>query len=166
MAWAVLLIHPSHTAFTSITMDASNIDASNIAMGGALEQFLDGEWKPVAFFSKKLNPIQARYSAFDWSCWRCTWLRNISCPLSRGIHSYWRTTKHLLMPSTTHPQNTQLIISAISHMSELSTDIRHTMWPWTHSPESSLMNKATNSQTVHHHLNCLQFSRLWLISAR
>ena len=57
---AVLLVHPSHTAPTSIT-----VDASDIAVGGALEQYLGGQWRPVAFFSRKLNKVEARYSAFD-----------------------------------------------------------------------------------------------------
>ena len=34
-------------------------------MGGALEQYLGGQWRPVAFFSRKLNKVEARYSAFD-----------------------------------------------------------------------------------------------------
>ena len=40
-------------------------DASNTAMGAALEQ-RDGEnWKPVAFFSKLFNPAQAKYATID-----------------------------------------------------------------------------------------------------
>ena len=60
LSGAVMLFHPSHTAPTSIT-----VDASDIAVGGALEQYLEGEWKPLAFFSRKLDKAQTRYSAFD-----------------------------------------------------------------------------------------------------
>ena len=60
LATAALLMHPSHTTSTNIT-----VDASDTAVGSTLEQFLDGEWRPVAFFSKKLNPAQAKYRAFD-----------------------------------------------------------------------------------------------------
>ena len=55
-----LLIHPSNTATTCLT-----VDASNLAVGGVLEQFLDGNWKPLAFFSRKLDKAQKNYSTFD-----------------------------------------------------------------------------------------------------
>ena len=43
---AVLLVYPSPTATTCLTTDASDL-----AIGGVLKQFLDGQWKPLAFFS-------------------------------------------------------------------------------------------------------------------
>ena len=60
LASAVLLVHPSVTATTCLT-----IDASDLAIGGVLEQLLDGNWKPLAFFSRKLDKAQKSYSAFD-----------------------------------------------------------------------------------------------------
>ena len=60
MAAATLLVHPSATATTCLA-----VDASDVAVGGVLEQFLDGSWKPLAFFSKKLNNAQKSYSTFD-----------------------------------------------------------------------------------------------------
>ena len=40
-------------------------DASNIACGAVLEQMVNGEPQPLAFFSKKLKPPETRYSTFD-----------------------------------------------------------------------------------------------------
>ena len=60
LASATLLIHPSNTATTCLT-----VDASHLAVGGVLEQFLDGNWKPLAFFSRKLDKAQKNYSTFD-----------------------------------------------------------------------------------------------------
>ena len=60
LASATLLNHPSTTATTCIT-----VDASDLAVGGVLEQFLDGNWKPLAFFSRKLDKAQKSYSTFD-----------------------------------------------------------------------------------------------------
>ena len=40
-------------------------DASNVAMGAALEQKCDDQWRPLAFFSKKLNNAQKKYSTID-----------------------------------------------------------------------------------------------------
>ena len=60
LANATLLVHPDSTAQINITCDASDV-----AVGGVLQQFLNGMWQPLSFFSKKLNPAKTRYSAFD-----------------------------------------------------------------------------------------------------
>ena len=57
---AVMLVHPHPNAATCITTDASNV-----AVGAVLEQFIEGQWKPISFFSKKLTPAELNYSAFD-----------------------------------------------------------------------------------------------------
>ena len=40
------------------------LDASQEAVGVALQQVINGETKPLAFFSKRLQPAQMRYSTF------------------------------------------------------------------------------------------------------
>jgi hypothetical protein len=40
-------------------------DASTSAMGAVLQQRVDNAWQPLVFFSKKLNPAQQKYSAYD-----------------------------------------------------------------------------------------------------
>ena len=55
-----LLVQPDPTAQINITCDASDV-----AVGGVLQQYLNGMWQPLLFFSKKLNPAETRYSAFD-----------------------------------------------------------------------------------------------------
>ena len=55
-----MLVHPHQNAPTCITTDASNR-----AVGGVLEQFIDGQWKPISSFSKKLCQAELNYSAFD-----------------------------------------------------------------------------------------------------
>ena len=57
---AVLLVHPQPHAATCITTDALNL-----AVGAVLEQFINGQWKPISFFSKKVSPAELEYSAFD-----------------------------------------------------------------------------------------------------
>lgn len=51
---------PSQGAPTSITTDASNTDT-----GAVLQQYVEGGWKPLAFFSKKLNYAEQYYSRLD-----------------------------------------------------------------------------------------------------
>ena len=60
LANATLLVHPDHMAQINITCDASDV-----AVGGVLQQYLNGMWQPLSFFSKKLNPAETRYSVFD-----------------------------------------------------------------------------------------------------
>ena len=55
-----MLSHPAKDAETTVT-----VDASDTAMGGQLEQKIDGVFKPIAFFSKKLSTAEKKYSAFD-----------------------------------------------------------------------------------------------------
>jgi len=57
---AVMLVHPHPPAATCITTDASNL-----AVGAVLEQFIHGQRRPISFFSKKLSPAELKYSAFD-----------------------------------------------------------------------------------------------------
>ncbi|MBM6549273.1 reverse transcriptase domain-containing protein, partial [Streptococcus dysgalactiae] len=70
----------AHAAFTSIKEAIANIallahpdsnaqlslitDASNSAVGAVLQQLVDGTWQPLAFFSKRLQPAETRYSTF------------------------------------------------------------------------------------------------------
>jgi hypothetical protein len=34
-------------------------------MGAVLQQRISNAWQPLAFFSKKMNPAQQKYSAYD-----------------------------------------------------------------------------------------------------
>ena len=40
-------------------------DASDVAVGAVLQQYIDDRWCPVAFFSTKLKPAETRYSTYD-----------------------------------------------------------------------------------------------------
>ena len=57
---AAMLAHPSYDAPIAITTDASDY-----AVGAVHEQWVDGAWQPLAFFSRQLTPRERKYSAFD-----------------------------------------------------------------------------------------------------
>ena len=59
LADATLLVHPQAGAPLSIM-----VDASNVAVGGVLQQNVDGVMQPISFFSKRLQPAETRYSTF------------------------------------------------------------------------------------------------------
>lgn len=60
LANATLLVHPINNAPISI-----EVDASAFAIGGVVHQFTNDIWQPLAFFSKKLNTAQQKYSTYD-----------------------------------------------------------------------------------------------------
>lgn len=56
----VLLNH-----FYSNAKLALTVDASNVAIGGVLQQIVNGRREPLAFYSKKLSLAEKKYSSFD-----------------------------------------------------------------------------------------------------
>jgi hypothetical protein len=57
---AATLVHPDPAACISLA-----VDASDSHVGAVLQQLEKQEWRPLAFYSKKLDATQRRYSAFD-----------------------------------------------------------------------------------------------------
>jgi len=60
LSQAAILAHPDPGAELAVTTDASNI-----AIGAVIHQRSDKGWQPLAFFSKKLNNAQVKYSPYD-----------------------------------------------------------------------------------------------------
>lgn len=60
LARAALLAHPQPNANLAIFTDASDF-----AVGAALQQWVDDSWQPLDFFSKKLSPAESKYGAYD-----------------------------------------------------------------------------------------------------
>lgn len=60
LANATLLAHPNPEAPLALF-----VDASDVAIGAALQQHTTNGWQPLAFFSKKLTPAQMKYSTYD-----------------------------------------------------------------------------------------------------
>ncbi|KAJ8353208.1 hypothetical protein SKAU_G00207750 [Synaphobranchus kaupii] len=60
LAAAALLAHPSPTSPVALTTDASDY-----AVGAVCEQWVNGAWQPLAFFSRQLRDNEKKYSTFD-----------------------------------------------------------------------------------------------------
>ncbi|GBN21459.1 Transposon Tf2-6 polyprotein [Araneus ventricosus] len=60
LAEATVLYHPSANATLAIV-----VDASDNAVGAALQQQVTTGWQLLAFYSEYLSPAQRRYSAYD-----------------------------------------------------------------------------------------------------
>ena len=72
LSQASLLVYPVINAPTSLM-----VDASDVAIGGVQQIFLNGIWSPIAFFLRRLTPAQRKYSAFDRNFWLCILQYNI-----------------------------------------------------------------------------------------
>jgi cytoskeleton-associated protein 5 len=57
---ATQLAHPDPQAEISLA-----VDASDWCVGAVLQQRRGSDWQPLAFYSKKLDAAQHKYSAFD-----------------------------------------------------------------------------------------------------
>jgi hypothetical protein len=64
----IWLVHPTPGAEISLM-----VDASDEHVGAAFQQHVSpaAPWQTPGFFSKKLEPAQTRYSAFDRELWAC-----------------------------------------------------------------------------------------------
>lgn len=60
LAEAALLVHPSLNAKLVL-----HVDASNFCVGAAIHEIVDGNLRPLGFFSKRMSDTQKRYSTFD-----------------------------------------------------------------------------------------------------
>ena len=60
LANATSSVPPNPSALLNITCDASDL-----AIGGVLQQCIDIVWQPLSFFSRKVAPAETRYSVFN-----------------------------------------------------------------------------------------------------
>ena len=60
LANAALLTHPNSAAPYCLM-----VDASTVAVGGVLQQYVHNIWQPISFFSKRLRPAETKYSTFS-----------------------------------------------------------------------------------------------------
>jgi hypothetical protein len=61
---AIQLDHPDPNAEINLVVDTSDTHIEAV-----LQQKTGAGWKPLSFFSKKLSPTEALYSAFDKELW-------------------------------------------------------------------------------------------------
>ena len=121
LASATLLHHPHPTATTSIT-----VDASDMAVGGQLEQLQTGTWRPIAFFSRKLSSAERKYSAFD-----CELLaiylavKHFRHYLEGRAFRIYTDHKPLTFAFASAAERSPRQTRHLSFIAEFSTDVRH-----------------------------------------
>ena len=122
LADATLLFHPKQDAPTSIITDASLC-----AVGAVLQQYIDTQWCPIAYFSKKLKPSETKYSTFDRE------LLAVYLAIKHFRHfiegrqfSVFTDHKPLTFSLSTHSdRHTPRQIRHLDYISQFTTEIHH-----------------------------------------
>jgi hypothetical protein len=124
LAESVRLIHPSPGAEISLLVDAS---AEHI--GAALRQrpHPAAPWRPLGFFSRKLDAMQVKYSAFDKELLACvSGFRHFRYMLEGCQFTIYTDHKPLTyaLSRTSDPWSARQA-RQLSYLAEHTTDIRH-----------------------------------------
>ena len=122
LANATLLVHPQPDAPINVMTDASDI-----AIGAVLQQLLDGQWCPLAYFSRKLSPTEQRYSTFDRE------LLAVYCAIRHFWHflearEFHILTDHKPLTHSLHSKPDKHSPRQVRHLdfiSQFTSDIRH-----------------------------------------
>ena len=95
-------------------------------MGASLDQLVDGEWKPLAFFSRKLSRAELKYSTFDREL--------LAIYLSIKHFRYFLEGRQFAVYTDHLPLTTAITSAAdrsprqarhMSYIAEFTTDLRH-----------------------------------------
>eukprot|EP00794_Sanderia_malayensis_P010299 gene10299-biopygen8463 len=122
LATATMLVHPSPTDPYCLM-----VDASDLAIGGVLQQHIDGQWKPISFFSKRLQPAETKYSTFGRE------LLAVYLALRHFRHClegrpFYILTDHKPLTyalSASADRHSPREIRHLDYISQFTTDIRH-----------------------------------------
>jgi hypothetical protein len=119
---ATKLDHPDPEAEVNLV-----VDASDTHIGAVLQQRTAAGWKPLSFFSRKLSPTEARYSAFDRELWAIfSGIRHYRYLLEGRPfhvltdHKPLTTALHRVSEPWSAKQQRQL-----AYIAEFTSDIRH-----------------------------------------
>lgn len=124
LAAAIPLVHPDPATHISLATDASDTHVE-----GVLQQWQDGSWAPLSFFSAKLALLQQRYSTFDWELLAASPLSDIFCFFLEGRQFTLFTDHKALLAALyrvslawTARQQWQL-----AYLAEFASEICHTL---------------------------------------
>ena len=120
---AVNLTFPVPSAPLALTTDASQT-----CLGAALDQYVDGSWRPLGFWSKMLQPSQQKYTTFKRELLAIKLaLRHFNKEFNgRSIMVFTDHAPILgCFNSNTHQEYDPVAMNAISEIGQWTRDIRH-----------------------------------------
>ena len=144
LATATLLLHQKQGAPTSIMTDASDH-----AVGAVLQQYVDQQWCPIAYFSKKLKQSETKYSTYDRELLAIYLAIKHFCHFIEG-RTFTVYTDHKPLTyslSSTSDRYTPRQIRHLDYISQFTTNIVH-INGWANPVANALSRMETNSVTV------------------
>ena len=102
-------------------------DASSCAVGAVLQQYINNQWCPVAYFSKKLKPSEVKYSTFDRELLAVYLAIKHFCHFIKGRQfKVFTDHKPLTYSLSTHSDcYTPRQVRHLDYISQFTTDIQH-----------------------------------------
>ena len=121
LANTTVLLHPFMDAPTSVITDASDI-----VVGAILQQFIQDEWCPISYFSRKLKPAKTRCSTFWPGTTLASWIQHFQHIL-KGCQFYILTNNKPLIYSLPSSPNGHSLwqIRPLDFISQFASDIHH-----------------------------------------
>ena len=103
------------------------VDASNIAVGGVLQQLVSGTWRPIAFFSRRLQPAETRYTTFGRELLAVYLaIKHFRHMVEGRMFSVWTDHKPLTHAlATSSDRYSPREIRHLDFISQYTADIRH-----------------------------------------
>ena len=122
LADATLVVHPDTNAPTSVA-----VDASSLALGAVLPQYQNGQWSPLAFFSRKLSAAERNYSTFGRELLAIySAVKHFRYFLEGRVFTVYTDHKPLCYSlSSSTSRHSPREIRHLAFISEFTTDIRH-----------------------------------------
>ena len=118
---ATLLHHPDPKLLIS-----STVDASDTGISGKLEQLHEKDWKPIAFFSRKLSTAEKNYSPFDRELLAAhDTIKHFKHFLEGRSFTLYTDQKPLTSAIQSKSDKSPRQTRHLSFISEFTTDIRH-----------------------------------------
>ena len=101
---------------------ALTTDASKSAMGAVLEQFRDGVWRPLGFWSRHFKPSQTKWSTFRRELYAIQQgLRHFNAE-TNGRHTVIFTDHKPLLGAFKSPNSQAHDPIAMNHLQEIATN--------------------------------------------
>ena len=121
-------------------------DASQTGIGGVLQQHVNDDWQPIAFFSRKLDDTQRRYSTFGRELLAVHSAVKHVRPFLEGRDFFVATDHQALTSALASPPDpySPREVRHLQFVSEFTTDIRHV--PGDANPVADALSRASMNQ--------------------
>ena len=122
LAKATMLVHPQTDAPLCLL-----VDASDVGVGGVLQQLVNGIWQPLSFFFGRLQPAESKYSTFGRELLAAyLTVKHFRHMLEGSVFSIYTDHKPLVYAFSAKPdRHSPREIRHLDFISQYTTDIRH-----------------------------------------